>query len=189
MKEKMSRTDLINLFIRKRKYTRYLEIGTQFGSNLHAVQCAVKVGVDPDPAAVATVRMASDDYFLAYPNDHFDIVFIDGLHHADQVQRDIEHSLAVLNKGGVILCHDMLPKSEEGQRVPRETKVWYGDCWKAFVRLRRRSDLTMYCVAVCTGIAVIYPGKQTPLHVAEADLTYANWLVHKQAWMRIRSMP
>jgi SAM-dependent methyltransferase len=139
------RTDLINRIIKARGYTRYLEIGTQKGVNLVGVQCAYKLGVDIDPRAVADIHMGSDEYFATHP-EKFDIVFIDGLHHADQVQRDICNALNILNPGGIILCHDMLPKNEAGQLVPRQSKTWYGDCWKAFVRLRARPDLHMYTI-------------------------------------------
>lgn len=39
------------------------------------------------------VRATSDAYFAAYRGPPFDLVFIDGLHHAEQIRRDIDHSL------------------------------------------------------------------------------------------------
>jgi len=48
----------------------------------------------------------------------FDLIFIDGLHNAAQVERAIGNSLKVLHKGGTILVHDCNPTSAEQQTVP-----------------------------------------------------------------------
>lgn len=155
----MNRSELINQLIRKRGYRSYLEIGTFNGLNLKSVECPLKVGVDPDRKSKATLHMTSDAYFLSHPTWQFDIVFVDGLHHADQVQRDVENSLAVLKPGGAILCHDMLPSSEALQIVPRRHAAWTGDCWKAFVALRARADLSMCTVTdEPHGVAIIERG-------------------------------
>ena len=53
--------------------------------------------------------MTSDDFFRDN-KEKFDLIFIDGLHETNQVDRDIENSLKFINKGGTILLHDCLPK-------------------------------------------------------------------------------
>ena len=185
---RIKRTEIINTLIQRRNYKTYLEIGIHNGFNFRDVRCAVKVGVDPDPKTPATYHVTSDEFF-AGGTHAFDIVFVDGLHHADQVLRDIENSLLLLNPGGVILCHDMLPKTEVMQIVPRQpgaATCWTGDCWKAFVRMRIRADLRMLTIPEePMGLGVIQPGTQVPLIVPESDLTYANFVRSRNAWMNI----
>ena len=64
-----TRYDLINAFIKARKYKSFLEIGTADGANFRAVECEKKVNVDPN--AEATFRMTSDDFFRQN-RDRFD---------------------------------------------------------------------------------------------------------------------
>lgn len=127
----MNRTDIINAIIKKLNFTSYLEIGTQWGANLNAVVCENKHGVDPDWQSAADFKMTSDEYFKLYPQK-FDIVFIDGLHHADQFLRDFCNACNVLSPGGAIVCHDCNPTSEAMQRVPMIQDVWTGDVWRGW---------------------------------------------------------
>ena len=46
----------------------------------------------------------------------FDLIFIDGLHLANQVQKDIENSLKFIKDEGFIVLHDCNPPSEYHQR-------------------------------------------------------------------------
>ena len=52
--------------------------------------------------------MTSDEFF-SQNKETFDLIFIDGLHIHEQVLKDIDNSLNVLNENGVILLHDCLP--------------------------------------------------------------------------------
>lgn len=167
----MTRIDIINYFIKKYNYKTYLEIGVQAGVSFKAIELPIedKVGVDPDLFSRATVYMTSDEFFEQ--NDKtFDIIFIDGMHINDFVYRDINNSIKVLNEGGVILCHDMLPFDKDSQKVPRMTKRWTGDCWKAFARLRyERIDLQMSVINTDCGVGVIHKGKQLTYPVMVDD--------------------
>ena len=111
----MNRTEIINALIEKHDYKSFLEIGVNNGINMKGVECKDKIGVDPAPTpegeAYTTHKMTSDDYFLTNVRK-FDIIFVDGLHHADQVYKDIKNGLDHLNKGGAIVCHDMSPRAE-----------------------------------------------------------------------------
>ncbi len=184
-----TRTEIIQRLIDKNGYQSYLEIGVQQpANNFNKIKCGLRIGVDPDPNARATYAVTSDEYFklaIKIGTTH-DIIFIDGLHEADQVQRDIENSLRVLSPNGCIVCHDMVPINEAAQKVPRETKQWNGDCWKAFVRLRERDDLHMITVDCDFGCGVIKRGKQEPVY-RDADLTYENFVKYKQRWMNLVS--
>ena len=184
----MNRLDLINYLAKCNDARFYLEIGVDKGSVFNNVNITYKVGVDPDKKSHATVYSTSDNFFLTN-KQYFDIIFIDGLHFSDQVYRDIENSLNFLNPNGFIVCHDLLPHNEIIQRVPRETNEWTGDCWKAWVKLRRsRSDLSMCVVDTDYGCGIIKFGSQHIICVKDTDLIYGNFTKHKHEWMNIISV-
>lgn len=183
----MTRTEIINTLIRKRGYKSYLEIGVDYGFNFRAVEVENKVGVDPIPKIPDLVVATSDDFF-ALNIRTFDIIFVDGLHHADQVVRDIENALKFLNEGGTIVCHDMNPTTEQEQIVPQVQAEWTGDCWKAWVKLRsERSDLSMFVVATDYGCGVIQRGFQTTLE-GVGDLTWAAFCENRKSWLNLVSI-
>lgn len=213
----MTRTEVINAFIKKYGYTSYCEIGVEAGINFNAIECPIKVGVDPDPTSAATLHVTSDEFFEiiaiiitpAYGSTEplickwneepfpcnmyqgFDIFWIDGLHHAEQVERDILNALKYLKPGGVILCHDMLPTSKEVQEVPRKQDVWTGDCWRAFVNLRSSPGLRMYTIDTDWGIGVISIGQGTPLIIHKArqhKMTYEQFARDKSILMNIKTV-
>ena len=156
-----SRTAIINWLIAEQGYRSYLEIGVGDGGNFAAVQCAEKESVDPKgdgyAGAEATHELTSDEFF-ARNQRGYDLIFIDGLHHAEVVYRDMVNALAALNPGGMIVCHDMNPQTEEMQAVPRQVREWTGDCWRAWLKLRaEREDLCMVVADIDYGVGVIFP--------------------------------
>lgn len=170
----MKRYDIINKLIERHEYSDYLEIGIRHGESFRAVRCDRKTGVDPDPSPgmTSTVLSITSDEFFANNTNSFDIVFIDGLHEADQVERDILNSLKVLNSNGCIVCHDMNPIEEIHQKVPMESTLWNGDCWKAWVRLRSvLENKHMFVVDTDHGCGVIRAGTQSPISIPD-PLTY-----------------
>lgn len=184
----MNRIEIIQSLIDKKNYKTYLEIGVRDGSCFDVIKCESKVGVDPDTASKATIFKTSDDFF-ALNNHKFDIVFIDGLHHSDQVYKDILNSLAVLNEGGTIVMHDCMPTSKFMQEIPMRSdhNEWTGDTWKAYVKLRtERSDLAMFVVNCDWGCGVITRGAQTPL-VLKEEMTYENFERNKGLWLNVIS--
>ena len=132
----LTRIDVINYLIQRHAYTTYLEIGCEADLCFNAIVIDHRVGVDP--VSGGTIRTTSDKFFEENA-ETFDIVFVDGLHHAEQVLRDIENSLLRLNNGGTIVVHDLNPREEYLQVIPRLQSTWMGDCWKAWVHLRCRS--------------------------------------------------
>lgn len=128
-------TQLLNALISKYDLKSYLEIGVNNpDANFNHIRCNDKWGIDPSPHESALTMNAihlltSDEYFDAC-NDKYDLIFLDGLHHADQVKRDFENSLRCLSDNGFILIHDVLPENEAGTAVPRATKQWWGDVYK-----------------------------------------------------------
>ena len=125
-------TQLLNALIEKYNLKSYLEIGVQNPeNNFDKIKAKMKFGVDPDESINHPMIYTgtSDEYFTGYDTIH-DLIFIDGLHHADQVKRDFENSLRYLSDNGYIVIHDVLPENESGTIVPRETKQWWGDVYK-----------------------------------------------------------
>lgn len=143
-----TRTDLLNHLAEKYQLKRYLEIGVQVPElNFDKIKCPYKIGVDPDPKARATQCRTSDDFFK-YTQDHiminpegtfqpFDLIFIDGLHTAEQVKKDFENALKILSPNGFIVLHDCNPEKEEHTIVPRPTQRghWNGDIYKFAVKI------------------------------------------------------
>ena len=158
----MRRFDIINYLISVNGYKSFLEIGTQEHINISNIAIEKKVSVDPDPEVNANFILPSDNFFKQN-TDKFDIIFVDGLHHADFAYRDIINSLKILNTGGCIVVHDVKPYSYESQLIPLEktlehgSGIWNGDVWKSWVKLRtERKDLSMKVVDTDHGCGIIY---------------------------------
>lgn len=196
----MNRAVLINELIKANNYSSYLEIGVHNGSNLNNVECVYKRGVDPNLItgyySSLNHRMfqgTSNDFF-AQTKETFDIVFIDGHHGQDQFILDIDNSLEILNPGGTIVCHDLLPTQELHQVYPQtndKTLPWTGDVWKGWVKLRReRMALKMVVIDTDWGCGLIQRGSQKTINVKDEELTWSNFRVRKKKWLNIvKSIP
>jgi len=146
-------------------YRSYLEIGLGRKGNriFELMRVESKTSVDPYEKD-ATHVMGSDEFFSG-PGDllSWDLIFVDGLHHANQVHRDIDNSLQRLNKGGTIVVHDCNPTLKSLQVVPgpKGYVPWSGDVWKAWAWYRiYRSDLTMKVIDIDAGCGIIQRGSQ-----------------------------
>jgi len=189
----MNRTALINSLITKIGAKSYLEIGVYDGNNLDQVICQRKTGVDPvksDWKNPEIVLVMNSDEFFRQNEEMFDIIFIDGLHHADQVERDIKNALMCLNPNGYIICHDMNPMSEQAQAIPYKGGMWNGDCWKAFVKLRRSSEeLISVVVDTDEGCGIICKGDNKAFRLTSTDsLTYENLAKNRREWLNLISV-
>lgn len=154
----MKRWDIINSFIDKLGYTRYLEIGTAAGTCFSKIKCKHKVGVDPKGRV--GLKMTSDQFFKKN-KEKFDIVFIDGLHIDKQVDKDIRNSLRCLRKNGTIILHDCNPPTWKHQAVPRQQRAWNGTVWKSIVKLRvKNPNLHVLVIDTDWGCGVIRRGSQ-----------------------------
>ena len=162
------RFDLINYVIEQNDFNDYLEIGVNDGSCIRRVNIFNKDGVDPSPNSEVgfgnpvpeiNYQVTSDYFFDNYAYKKYDVIFIDGLHHSDQVDKDIQNSLKYLNDDGFILLHDCNPPEYEIQLVPRQTGIWNGDVWKSIVKLRC-TDPTLEINVIDTdwGVGVIRKG-------------------------------
>ena len=147
------RLEIIQNIIISKNYKKYLEIGCDKDQIFSNILIDFKIGVDPVQGG--NVRKTSDDFFKNNL-DKFDIIFIDGLHEYDQVNKDITNSLKALNDGGIILLHDCMPKSYFHQAVPRSRMSWNGDVWKNIVEARANPEIDTYTCFADEGIGIIF---------------------------------
>jgi hypothetical protein len=171
----MKRWDIINEIIKKFNYKSYLEVGTQDPkSNFDKIDIQHKISIDPFPMGEVTFVGTSDEYFESITDDvKFDIIFIDGLHHNDQVLKDIDNALNHLSENGTIVCHDCLPSTEKMQERNDHGGEWTGDVWKAIAKLRIDSiDLDIKVVDTDYGCGIIRRGTNIPFETNEYWETY-----------------
>ena len=189
----MKRTQIINALIQKHGYKTYLEIGTYDPKlNFNLILAPNKVSVEPFPIAGSTISFVgtSDEYFASIKEDvKFDIVFIDGLHLHEQLTLDIQNSLKHLNKGGIIVCHDCLPSTEEMQTRTDSGKEWTGDVWKSIAKLRvETTGVEVRVVDTDYGCALIRKKKSTPYPAKSEDyLSYQYYAKNKRQLMNVVS--
>ena len=185
----MKRSDIINKIILKKNYTSYLEIGLDDGVNFSKINIGKKVSVDPAlneySHAKPTYKMTSDEFFKQ--NDQrFDIIFIDGLHHSEQVYKDIVNSLNSLNNNGAVICHDMNPLEKGQQLIPRKQRVWTGDCWKSWVKLRTElNGFEMYVVDTDWGVGIIQKNDNHSKVEISDDLVFENLDKNRKKWLNL----
>lgn len=165
------RWELMNYLIKKYELINYLEIGVNDGLCIRQIIAEHKDGVDPYPgseiggAIVPEINypISSDDFFELIKNADikYDMVFIDGLHHSDQVDKDIQNALNHITDDGFIILHDCNPLVYEMQTVPRATGLWNGDVWKSITKLRcTEPNLEVMVVDMDWGVGVVKKGKQ-----------------------------
>ena len=85
-------------------------------------------------------------------NIKFNVIFIDGLHVAEQVERDIKNALKYIKDDGFIVLHDCNPPTEFHASETYDFHLspsqgyWNGTTWKAFYKLsqkrQRRGNIT-----------------------------------------------
>jgi len=184
-----TRTDLINYYITKHKYTKYLEIGVCNPSrNFNHINVKYKIGIDPDENTNPSIILTSDEYFKL-TNDKFDIIFIDGLHIKEQVINDILNSLKCLRKNGTIVLHDCNPIDELSQKVPKEQEHWNGNVWEAFVYMRTKYDgLNCFVIDMDEGCGVIQRDKKCRRIKIDKEINYANLAKYKMQWLNLMSV-
>ena len=186
--EKIFRWDLIQFLIDKYKYSTYLEIGCDKDQSFSKIKIPHKVGVDP--ISGGTIRKTSDDFFKTN-KEKFDIIFIDGLHHYEQVIDDINNAIDILNDNGHILIHDCLPRTIAHQAIPRYRGSWNGDVWKSIVELRTKADLEVFTCEIDFGVGVIRKKINTnPLDIKINDfkkLKFKDYYHNNKKFMNVIS--
>lgn len=155
-------TELLNHLAQHINAKSYLEIGVCHPDhNFNKIKVAYKAGVDPDPNAHATYEMTSDAFFKvldAFGQDclGFDLIWIDGLHEAEQVKRDFENSLRYLKPGGIICFHDCNPPTEKTACYPRGAqREWCGTAWRFAAALTGFDEVERFTVDMDYGCMVV----------------------------------
>ena len=153
----------------------YLEIGVAAGRSLALARSNTRaLGIDPTAERGSLVyispendpqlyKMTSNDFFAnqnvikEMGQSYFDVAFIDGLHHFDQVLRDFINLERFAGPDSIILIHDCLPINARVAARDRSTWFWTGDVWKAIpCLLAVRPDLEIVTLpASPSGIALI----------------------------------
>lgn len=157
-KYNINRIALINSAVRKildkKKDCEYLEIGCDdnFVFNSIMLPDENKIGVDPRQGG--NRRMTSDKFF-SQNKKNFDVIFIDGLHHYEQCQKDVINSLKFLNLNGYIFIHDLLPLNWKMELVPRIQGHWNGDVWKVGYELSLLKNLEFKIANIDSGIGYL----------------------------------
>ncbi|MEO7523343.1 MAG: class I SAM-dependent methyltransferase [Ferruginibacter sp.] len=183
MAKNPKRHDVINFLAAKYGAQTYLEIGVRNpADNFNLVNIREKYSVDPGfefESNPVDFKLTSDDFFLQLNENKlsistdikFDIIFIDGLHLAYQVDRDIKNSMQFLSEHGFIVMHDCNPPTEYHARETYNfvnspaDGFWNGTTWKAFVKAR-----TMYyscCIDTDWGVGILSKQSRPCFNVLE----------------------
>lgn len=184
------RYDVINYLIGSlNRETTYLEIGVRNPEdNYDRINASKKYSVDPGIEFAENpvdFKVTSDVFFAGLLKGEFlssdvkfDVIFIDGLHLAEQVDKDINNALKFIKEDGFIVLHDCNPPSEFHARESHKFVIspagqqWNGTTWKAFLKARYRTDISSCCIDTDWGVGVISkkmilgksPGIQNPFY-------------------------
>ena len=177
-----NRHAFINKAISQYKDCKYLEIGVDLNQvfNTLPLKSDKKFGVDPFRGG--NYRMTSDEFFQKYNHLKFNVIFIDGLHHYEQCQRDCLNSIKSLEDGGIILFHDFLPLSPFQENVPQKQGVWTGDVWKVAVELAHSDDADFRIVNIDMGIGILKIKKNFKYQIMNTlkNENFSNFLEYKK---------
>jgi hypothetical protein len=178
----MYRYDIINYLISKMNLKTYLEIGVFDGECFKNINCEIKDGVDPGTenglSFGVNYHTTSDDFFKNHINKIYDIVFIDGLHHSEQVDLDIENSIKNTSENGVIVLHDCNPPTLNHTLIPRIQSQWNGDVYKSILRFRKNNTKHKYfTIDSDWGVGVIIKNcdSDDSVKINDFDLGINNW--------------
>lgn len=151
--------------------TTYLEIGVSEGFTLEKVRASKIFAVDPNPKFdykslpnnVKFFKSSSDEFFDNLNKDQkFNLIFLDGLHHADFLFRDFLNALRHLAIKGWILIDDIIPCDSVSALIPEELSLkirnqlnlsgqpWHGDVFQILTLIQRFQELFEWYI-------IIYP--------------------------------
>lgn len=139
----ITRYNIINFLISKLNCTRYLEIGTRDGECFEKISCKHKECVDIEYKYSGLTHLCSSDEFFEYNKRKYDVIFIDGNHEEEFVDKDIINSLKVLDVGGVIVMHDCRPLNKDDLTPPGR---YNGTVYKSFIKARHCLSGIATCV-------------------------------------------
>lgn len=178
--------EIINHILNEFENPNYLEIGFGDGYNFDKIKAHYKLSIDPNYNGNRNdVIKATSDEFFKENNTNIDIVFVDGLHHCDQVRKDIINAMKCNVKA--IILHDTIPHDENMQKVPRAQKQWTGDVWRAVVGFKESyPDVKIETYRADYGLTVIYPqGKKVRKHFENMEMSYEDFKANEVELLNI----
>ena len=176
----MYRFDIINKFIETRfpNNSTYLEIGARnLDECFNIVKAVKKTSVDLGVeigGIVYDYNMTSDDFFdrlekseTEFQPDHkWDIIFIDALHLAPQLLKDITNSINHTHENSIIVMHDCCPVQwyhahSDYDFFINSPNIWNGTCWKTLYFMRTTSNYDVYTIDTDCGCGILDKSKFT----------------------------
>jgi len=166
-----SRTEIINYCIQVKGASSYLEIGVRNPArNYDLINCANKASVDPGvefESNLVDFPMTSDAFFTHWKHairTPYDVIFIDGLHRAEQVRRDISHAVEMTTSNGLIILHDCNPPHHELARESYDSdgvagKIWNGTTWKAIWEFFFHGPFELRVIDTDWGVGIVDKSK------------------------------
>lgn len=161
--------------------SNYLEIGVNTGATLALARC-VTIAVDPQfnigtdvmnaKPRLHLFQQTSDAFFTrddisGLLGGPLALGFLDGLHHAEVLLRDVMNAERYCDATSVLVLHDCIPvdtymarRRQTDPEIQKQTptpRAWTGDVWKTLAALKRyRQDLRLTCLdAVPTGLVYV----------------------------------
>ena len=132
-------------------------------SNKYSVDPGVEFKKNP-----VDFQLTSDAFFeslkankILNASIQFDVIFIDGLRLAEQVDRDISNAFKFLKPDGFVVLHDCNPPTEWHARedyyfnMTPAKGYWNGTTWKAFLKWRSNSEVQSCCIDTDWGIGIL----------------------------------
>lgn len=135
----------------------YLEVGVEYGFSFEAVNANHKTAVDPNfrfqkwpPYKGVTLREVSSDVFFASLSSSqvFDLVFLDGLHTAEQTWNDFRNVAKHLGAHSIVIIDDTVPNDEYSAELTAESAYekrtmagvkndyrWHGDVYRVVLKI------------------------------------------------------
>lgn len=153
----------------------YLEIGVRHGHSL-ALARGRAIGVDPAPEPAVTLPQGA--HIAAETSDRFfddgaagllaegiDLAFIDGMHLAEFVLRDVMNVECHARPAALLALDDISPSHPLQAARRRQTRAWCGDVWKIIGCLETwRPDLVLLRIDVAPAglllVAGLDPGQR-----------------------------
>ncbi len=171
--KKTTRTEILNFLLSlKTQPTNYLEIGVRNPAhNFDLINATTKYSVDPGVEFAENpvdFKMTSDDFFkklstgeILSKDIKFEVIFIDGLHLAEQADKDIINAFNYLHEDGFVVLHDCNPPTEWHARENYNYNYtpargyWNGTTWKAFLKWRCNSAVNSCCIDTDWGVGIL----------------------------------
>ena len=119
---RFARVSVLKHLVHCHQYSRYLEVGADCGQCFSRIARLFAVAHSVDIVKLfsgLTHCMSSDEFFCTAAKDQYDLIFIDGLHLEEQVDKDIANALICLQPGGTIVLHDCSPPTAGHASDPR----------------------------------------------------------------------